>query len=260
MPKPVHRLLVKIDPSYYDRTHGEVSFHVLQEGTEFQMMPKHGVLEGNIEGSGIPDGATVYFVHFAVKNRFHVDGTWYVPVEPHDILGYEQDGEIKGYAYVVTKRLRTKEWEDNEKSIIRMPFVTEWEDMAFEVTHNPSRIPVEKGDKVWIMKNRDYVIEHMKDVRYVEPQHIVYNETKDQLLDGYVLCKGFDSEEDYELVNGIYLPRKYKRKKEELQVVRGTPELPEGSTVIAQFSGHDKIPVFKDCVIIKKSRIKVCLS
>ncbi len=260
MPKPVHRLLVKIDPSYYDRTHGEVSFHVLQEGTEFQRMPKHGKLVGNIRGSGIPSGATVYFVHFAVKNRFLVEDEWYVPVEPHDILGYEKGGEIKGYAYIVTKRVRTKEWEENEKSIIKMPFVKEWEEMGFEVLHNPTSLNVEKGDKVWIQKNRDYVIEHMPDIRYVEPQHIVYNETKDELQPNYVLCKNFESEDQYELVNGLYLPKKYKHDRKELQVVRGTDRLSEGTSIIVNYTGHDKIPVFKDCVIIKEDRIKLCLN
>ena len=260
MPKPVHRLLVKIDPSYYDRTHGEVSFQLLQEGTEFQRMPKHGTLEGNIEGSGIPDGATVYFVHYAVKNRFKDGDDWYVPVEPHDILGYEEDGEIKGYAYIVTKRIRTKEWEKNEESIIKMPFVKEWEDMAYEVTHNPTELDCDKGDKVWILKDRDYSLEHMRDVRYVEPQHIVYNETKDKVSDGFVLCKNFDSEDQYEQINGIFLPKKLTHASNEFEVVRGTDKLSEGDIIIARFSQSVKIPVFQDCVVLKENNIKVCLS
>lgn len=257
----VQRVLVKVDPTYYDRTHGEVTLYLLQEGTEFQRLPKHGELVHNLEGSNIPTGATVYFVHYAIKNRFKYKDEWYVPVEPKDILAYEHEGEMIGYSSIVSKRVHSKEWIKDQDAIIKMPFVKEWEDMCFEVTHNPTKLNIEKGDRVWILENRDYFIEHIPDYRFLEPEFVVYNETKDEIQDHWMMGKTTRSEDNnYELVNGIYVPKKITHHNYEVEVLRGNALLEDGKKVLTKFSKANHIPYFKDCIFFKQDRVMVCLN
>lgn len=261
MLKPVHRLLVKIDPTYYDRTHGEVTLYLLQEGTEFQRMPKHGTLTHNIEGSNIPTGATVYFIHFAVQNRFMYEGEWYVPVEPKDIIAYESEGEIVGHSYIVAKRLKTEQWLKNEEAIIKIPFVQEYEEDCFEVTHNPTKLNIDKGDKVWIIHNRDYFIEHLKEYSFLEPEYVVYNETKDELANKWGMGKNYKSEEDdYESVNGILVPKKVTKHQDEVEVVRDCTNFKVGDRILTRYTKSNYIPILKDCVIFEHKNVKVCLN
>ena len=258
---PVHRLLVKIDPSYYERTHGEVTLYLLKEGTEFQRMPKHGELTHNIEGSNIPTGSTVYFIHYAVQNRFRYEGDWYVPVEPKEVIAYEKDGEIIGHSHIVSKRVQSKEWIKNEQAIIKMPFIEEYEDMCAEVTHNPTKLNIDKGDRVWFIQNRDYFIEHLKDYSFLEPEFVVYNETKDEMADGWSMGKNTQSEDkEYVQVNGIYIQKQFTHHKSEVDIVRDTKDFKKGDKILTKYTKANYIPVLKDCVIFKDDKVMLCLN
>lgn len=266
MKKAALYFIVEFDPDYYF-THnmkGEKrGIYIPQEGTKFQRLPKHGTL-AFAPNEDIAEGSTVYFHHFAIDKRFKMDGKHYVAVEPHEIIAYEKDGEILGYSRIVSKRIHTEKWLKNEESIIKLPDVVPWESHKFEVLHNPTECPVEKGETVWIYTNTDYIIEHLQEYSFLDPDKIVYNETKDEVLDPWVIVETFDSKNrfnrDEEVVNGIIVPKAATKTKNQVTVVKGKKGLKAGDEILVSRTSSNVFPMKEDWAVVNYRNIQLCLS
>lgn len=266
MIKSPHRFIVEIDEDFYS-THNEkgekLSVFMPQEGTKFQRLPKHGILVNTVD-ENIPEGTTVYYHHFCIGELFSYEGKKYVPVNPHELISYEdENGEMIGYSRIVAKRFFTDAHIKNEEAIIKLPDVPKYESHKFEILHNPTKCPVEKGDVVWIYTNTDYIIEHKLEYSFLEPEKIVYNQTKDEMLEPWVLVESYDKKDGFEdavKVGSIYMPLNATKQKNEVVVVKGMYGLKKGDEIYIKRSSSNKIPLFPDANIIDYRNVLLCLN
>lgn len=265
MRKSAHYFVVEVDVDYY-YTHNmkgeKSSLYIPQEGTKFQRLPKHGILRYSIDDE-IKEGTEVYFHHFAIDTLFKLDGKNHVILQPHELYAYKSGEEIIGYSRIVSNRIHTEKWLKNEEAIIKLPDVVPWESHKFEVLHNPTKCPVEKGDIVWIYTNTDYIIEHMQEYSFLDPDKIVYNETKDELFEPWVLAEVYDSKKsfykDEEIVGGIIVPKAAAKKKNQATIIRGRNGIKAGDEVIIKRSASNILPMFPDYNIVNYKDVLVCI-
>lgn len=260
--------IVEFDPEFYynhDMEGNKSRLYIPQEGTKFQRLPKHGTLRYSIDEK-LKEGTQVYFHHFAIDRWFKMDGKNYVAVEPIELIAFDNNkGEIEGYSRIVAKRIHTEKWLKNEDAIIKLPDVAPWESHKFEVSHNPTKCPVQKGETVWIYTNTDYIIEHMQEYSFLDPDKVVYNETKDEVLEPWVIAESFDKKTSYNSeqevkVGSLYIPQSATKNKSQLRVVKAGKRLKEGDEIIVSRSSSNVFPMKKDWQVINYRNVQLCLN
>jgi hypothetical protein len=259
----VNRFIVEIDPTFYtkQRLTEDVVIDLAREGSKFQRLPTQGKLAQAPKGSNIPIGAEVFYHHFAIDELYKVRGINYIPAKVDQILAYKEGDTIKGFSKIVARRILTEQYKNNETAIIKLPeeAVQKYESHCFIIEDNPTSLKASKGDKVWIYTNTDYLIESIDEYSFIRPEKVVYNETTEELFDPYGLLESNDSKSDYEKVGSIYVPHKATKNRNTMKVVIPKGELKKGDEVYVNRTKSNKLPIFKDGVILDYRRVMLCL-
>ena len=254
-PKALNNVIIKIDPYFNHKGRG---LFVSQEGFYTQILPKHGTLVSKLPGLDIPIGATVYFVHYSLSDRFILNGTdTYVPVQPKEILAYENEsGELVGAYYLVAKR----EEEDLESgSLIKDE--EKKPDSRFVILSNSTLIDADAGDVVWSIPNREYTLDYKKEVTFLDPNYVGYNETKNKLIGSWALAKKVGSKERDVKVSSLLLPKSIVENPYELEIIKEVEgKFIKGDRVICKYMPESKINYSGGSIMFNVNNVGVCLS
>ena len=210
---------------------------VAKEGTDFQTKPKDGILAATLEGSGVPNGCTVYFHHFAIDTAFRYKDKIYVTVQPDELYGYMENGELKGFSRVVGERVLSEDFLNNETAKIKKLWldVEKYDELCFKTVHNPTDLPIDEGDIISIYKDTDYILHGMEQYSFLDPDKVVYNITKDDLLPPWVMVEHYANKKDF-VSNGTLFIQENKLQNKRSVVVKksSNPAITSGDKMIAK--------------------------
>ena len=201
-----HNFVLEIDPEFLNYKDG---IFTPTEGTLYERLPKHGSVQYTQAKSKVKRGHVGYFIHYALDSLWKQDHKTFISVPNSDLLGYSTDlgKNIKSHSFVVAEKIK-----EEEDSPIITQLETQYFTQKFKVRNCDKKLikGVSRGDILWCWKDSDYPITYIDDVVFLDAEHIVYNESTDELLNSYVLVEPLDEDEEYEMVNGVYIPRKEK--------------------------------------------------
>lgn len=242
--RTVHNYVVEIDPEYLEK---RGSLYTPTQGTDYERLPKHGTVIGTKKNSKVKQGDVAYFYHYALDTRWKEDGKTYISVDDELMIGYSKKlgKAVKSTTTIVSERIEQKE--TVKSSVIILPKEIEHYAQKFKVTAPNKKVidGIEKGDVVWSWKDSDYSLDYIPEVIFLEARLLVYNETKDELLNGYVLVKPLDTDDKDFVKDGLlYLPAKQTVKQKGLaEVVKCNKNdiIKEGDKVIFNRTSHSRV-------------------
>jgi len=203
---PVHHYQIEVDVDGFYKTEG--GLYLDRIGSDADKHPLHGVITHTPINAKFKEGDEAYYNHFLVKNLVKdKDGRYTLTLKESDIMAVKRGDEWIDGVMRPAKKIKREQ----KKSSIFVEQDNEYYLQKFELD----------GDIVWVYKSSPYAPPYLEDYTFLRPEYLVYNETKDECLNDFIVMQLYDDKDEYKKTDsGILLPTKIVKQKGKAKVVK----------------------------------------
>lgn len=205
--KSLNYYIVEVDlDKPFTRKLGDVEIFNERVGSDYDLVPQEGVVKVTIPNTGIQEGETLIFSHFASDRKTEYFGSPCYLVSPSEVFAKK---ELDRYV-AVNKIVATNVFREPKKvGEIYLEATKKEIPQLFKIEAVPKSVTfLEEGQYIYVTANADYYIERLNRF-FISPDNVIAIADEEynikEICNDFNIVKILDEEDGYEKKGNIYV-------------------------------------------------------